>query len=409
MKRATVVSLFVFAFITLPVCFSFPAYCLKGWKGSEQEAINAKNALVAEGFNPVQVIRNAAESYVVLGQFPSWLDAKWYQMCFEKRGVNDLSIQGRLTLGNGSDNTAPRDFYLFGNDLTKNNVSLDINRREIVEFEKLRGEKNYPECDALADKVLSGASADDPIRGWATLKKGYLAFRDKRHEDALSHFLKVANGEVPAPRDMRLEAMNRVSRLYLAKGQMENLIRYYRGLDELQSLMADNPTSQAQLQADKAWIIMELARRSEKYGGTQEDTRRACEKALQLVMPQQAPQTCALAQLMYMESFAYEQKPEVAIPLAEQLIEKYPDQLREKAMALIFLGVLEYQRGNLEKGYRWLEKVHQLGLDAKNQAPVSFGNIYPLRHSALWLRAIARDMKRDDLQRYWDDYIKNNW
>jgi hypothetical protein len=179
-------------------------------------------------------------------------------------------------------------------------------------------------------------------------------------------------------------------------------------LDELQKITED-PDSQAVLLTDKAWMVMEAAREPEKYGGNQEDARKMMEKVLTLTDPNEDPRTCALAELMYMESYAYEHKPEIAIQLAQQLVEKYPNRLREKCMALIFLGVLEYQRGNLQTGYDWLEKVHQQGLEPQNQAPFSFGRIFPLRHSAVWLRTIARDLNRQDLVDYWDSYIKQNW
>ncbi len=278
-----------------------------------------------------------------------------------------------------------------------------------MDFNNFYSSKDYAKCEELVDAILLNTNDTDPIKGWATLRKAYLAYRDARYDDAEAHFLKVAKGEVLAPRDLRLEAINRAARMYLKKGGVENNVRHYRGLDELQRLKKDDRVFQAILQADKAYIIMEAAREPEKYGGgSQEDMRRACEKVFQLVTPKEAPNTCALTELMYMESYAYEGRPEIAIQLAEQLINKYPNQIREKAMALIFLGVLEYQRGNLEKGYKWLEQVHQLGINPKKQAAVSFGSLYPLTHSAVWLKAIAKAMNRSDLVDYWDKFLKNN-
>ncbi len=100
---------------------------MKGWKGSEIEVNAAYNALVSEGFSPVRIIKNNSECYILLGEFDTVLDAKWYQLCFEKRGIKDLSIKHSLSLGGSFENTAPPDFYLFGTNLNQNeNIKLDM-------------------------------------------------------------------------------------------------------------------------------------------------------------------------------------------------------------------------------------------------------------------------------------------
>ena len=150
------------------VCSGFSDYCLKGWEGTTEDVQRSYNKLAGEGFSPLRIIENGGRSYILLGVFPSLMDAKWYIMCFEERGLNGLSIQ-RSYESIGNVNTIPSDFYLFGNNLGKNrNVILDINRKEITDFNNYRNAQKYPDCEMLVDNILNTCLI--PITGPVAIK-----------------------------------------------------------------------------------------------------------------------------------------------------------------------------------------------------------------------------------------------
>jgi tetratricopeptide (TPR) repeat protein len=218
------------------------------------------------------------------------------------------------------------------------------------------------------------------------LKNSYLEIRQKNKAAAKESFKALAEGCVASTRDHRDEALLRYG--LLLTGEKDKL-GAYQAFEELKN-RTDDPYRKAFSQVQQAGIIMEVSRGALGGGGKLEDCRNACMKIFEYVTPETAPQTCATAELMYLETYFYQLNYSKAIELGLAFLEKYPDQTRETSMAIQFIGLALNATGEYEEAIAILEKTFEKDFSAKGTAFGTDGKAWDMKkRAAVWIKHLA--------------------
>jgi TolA-binding protein len=152
----------------------------------------------------------------------------------------------------------------------------------------------------------------------AAMRLGYILLRNRGNEaEALKVFKTVASGAVAAPEEVRVESMLRCAALFHRGKDLDRALRAY----EQVATATANEEIQALAEMQCAGLHMEQAWNGKS---TFAETRRRCEKVLKSY-PNAAVETRATAELMALETYAYENNHRALLERADGFMARYKD------------------------------------------------------------------------------------
>ena len=168
--------------------------------------------------------------------------------------------------------------------------------------------------------------------GEAALRIGYLKLRNKDKAAALSEFEAVAQGEITASDETRLEAMIRCAKIYHAAKDRVKALQAFRECAEV----ADRTRYDSTTHLAIAGLYMELARSGV---GTLDDCISECNTILSVIdLPNNIKAT---AMQMKAECFYFQKDYDRALSQAKEILEKTPD-VKTMCMLADFYSGLSY-------------------------------------------------------------------
>ena len=367
-----------------------------------EEALEKQATQIHKGFAPVSIYKEGVVYRVIIGKYYDVITPKWMIGKFKESGIEGkiVSLDNENPIPESKEAAAqPNNLPEFARFLAEKNASLpdasfQEGRSEVREFDNIQKDKSTDELEAYVQNILDKASTDDPIRGWSLLKNGYLQCRKKDSAAAAESFRMLAEGTVASTKSQRSEALFRLG--FSLAGQNKKL-ESYQVFEALKN-MTDKPIEKAQAQVQQAGIIMEVARGAAGGGGTLEDCRKACQKVFEYVTPEQAPQTCATAELMFFETYYYANDYVKTIELGLQFLDKYSNQTRESSMAILFIGMALDNAGNYDQAVQMLLKVFEKDFSKKGTAFGANGKPWDMKQKAAeWIKYLAQKHKDPDL------------
>ncbi len=196
-------------------------------------------------------------------------------------------------------------------------------------------DKNFAGARALLDAVARGSQPSDQSQ--ARLSLVFLTLKQDGIAAARPGFLQVANASGNEP-SHRLDAMLRFAAL--AQGQRDYLPAWlaYTQIEKA----VDTPKILALVRMKRASIAFELL--ADRGKGNWAEVRTLCQVAEQT--PNAPPNNRATARLMYAETFYKEGHYARAVPEMEALVAAYPEQKRERAVALYWKALCLYRLGD---------------------------------------------------------------
>lgn len=384
---------------------------------NREDALAKKEEILNYGYAPVDIYQDGVMYQVIIGKYDDVLIPKLIQQKINERGnlSNVISLSGKTPIselfsGKILSNQIPdSDKYISIKNAAMPDAAFIETRTEVMEFEQLRKTTNVPELESYVKNILDSKPLDDPIRGWALLKNGYLQYKNNNKESMKESFRIVAERKVASTKSHSCEAL---MRLGLAAAGEKKKVESYQLFEELKN-QTDNNTLKAFAQVQQAGIIMEVARGAEEGGGTLEDCRNACMKVLAYTTPEEAKQTCATAELMYFETFYYEGKYEEAVELGWDFIAKYADQTREVSMALHFLGIAIDKIGNYQEALEVLKRTFDMDFSQKGTAFGQNGVPFDMKAKAAeWIKYLSYKNNDDtiieEMKQLYPEYFSNS-
>lgn len=397
------IGLIIFLLILVSqIGFAVP-YGVEILRTPDREAALEKQAShIQKGFAPVSIYKEGVVYKVIIGKYDDVMTPKWMIGKLKESGIEGktVSLENENPIPESTEaaaqpNNLPEsaEFIAVKNEPLPD-ASFQLDRAEVREFNNIQKEKSTEELEAYIQDILDKASMDDPIRGWALLKNGYLQCRKMDSAAGAESFRLLAEGTVASTKSQRCEALFRLG--FSLAGQNKKL-ESYQAFEALKN-MTDKPIEKAQAQVQQAGIIMEVARGAIGGGGTLEDCRKACQKVFEYVAPEQAPQTCATAELMFFETYYYANDYVKTIELGLQFLDKYNNQTRESSMAILFIGMALDNVGNYDQAVQMLLKVFEKDFSKKGTAFGSNGKPWDMKIKAAdWIKYLSRKHKDADL------------
>lgn len=385
MKETTFHGFFRFglAFLTALLCASPPPLYADGFTvrteafASSEDTARYANELKTKKL-PVLAMPSGLLNSVTVGPFRNYLDA-WLVMKHLGRA------EGRSFQVEPFEATADS----FADPLMVIPPFFTVETASAAElpFQSLRGNSEYEKLEALdtnkRDKSVYEAALlskapkiddTDPLKGYIYVNLGIVeilkagardACPDERNawkftcphvKAALDYLEPVANGRIASAASHRVMAMRRVAWLTHQSGDRVGAYKAYRQLEQF-----SHSADQRDLcKVECIGLLMELA---ECEVGTHEDVRREVEKVL-AELPQSNHKQRALAELMYLETFARQPKPDNqrAAELGAAFLEKYQAMgdnslQRELAAACFQTGFFYERAGKYELARLYFKKV----------------------------------------------------
>jgi tetratricopeptide (TPR) repeat protein len=369
---------------------------------NHDEALEKQASQMKKGFAPVGIYKEGVIYRVIIGKYDDVMSSKWIAWKLKESGVegkivsfeNATPIPESIEAAGQTNNLPESVKFLIIKNAPLPETSFQSDRTEVKEFENVRKNKSIDELEASMQNILDQASMDDPIRGWALLRNGYLQLLKKDSAAAVESFRLLAEGSVASTKSQRCEALLRLG--FSLEGQKRK-IESYQAFEALKNL-TERPLDGAIAQVQQAGIIMEVARGSESDRGTLEDCRNACQKVFEYVTSEKAPQTCATAELMFFETYYYANDYTKTIELGLQFLEKYSKQTRETSMAILFIGMALDNTGNYDQAVQTLLKVFEKDFSKKGTAFGADGKPWDMKQKAAdWIKYLARKHKDPEL------------
>jgi len=384
---------------------------------NREDAISKKEEMINLGYAPVDIYRDGVMYQVIIGKYDDVLTPKLIMEKIKGRGLsgNIISLYEKapiaeLFTGKVLPNQIPdSDKYI----CIKNTAMLDSafieTRSEVQEFDQMTKNRTIPELESYVQNILDTKPMDDPIRGWALLKNGYLQYKKNNKESMKESFRAIAERKVAVTKKHSCEGL---MRLGLAAAGEKKKLESYQLFEELKNQTESN-IQKAFAQVQQAGIIMEVARGAEGGAGTLEDCRKACMKVLTYTTPEEAKQTCATAELMYFETFYYEGKYNEAVDLGWDFIAKYADQTREVSMALHFLGISIDKVGNYQEALDVLKRTFDMDFSSKGTAFGQNGVPFDMKAKASeWIKYLSYKNNDatiiEEMKKLYPEYFNNS-
>jgi len=362
---------------------------------NRDEALQKQTEYIHKGFGPVDVYIKDQLFKVIIGRYDDVLIPKWI---VEK--LKDSAIAGELQSLEGINplpevmtsgtlaNAIPANIrYISCQNDPLPDSSFQEQRQEVQVFERIVKEQSIIDAETYLQSLLYTKPQDDPIRGWAMLKKGYLQYKKNDKSGMKESFLAVSERRTAATRSHSCEAL---MRLGLALAGEKKKLESYQAFEELKNQTLSN-NQKAFAQVQQAGIVMEVARGAAGGGGTLEDCRRSCLKVLEYTSPANFPSACATAELMYFETWFFEENWDKTVEFGLQFLQKYPNQTRETGMCIHFLGIALEKTGNYKTAIEILQNTFEKDFTPKGTTFAVDGKSLDMKQlAANWIIFIAR-------------------
>jgi len=354
MKRTVSMFIFVVPFLLAVHVESgaveAPSHFYRVQVGAEDlETLKAQ--LESEGWSPLSLEEERGESRLFVGEFEYCVDAVICASHFVQSYrapavvVSATNVEGATSFA-GVKGALPRIFHQPERHMGEvPNLALPEEDPLVANLQTLQESSDKEAYRQDLVGAINVLEATDVRKGFALTRKGILDLLDRNFEDSLQSLRQVANGEVVATRVDRIKAMRRVA--WILHQQWDRL-KAYQAYREMGAFTGSD-LMRATAAVECAGLLMELARH---HGiGDLSECRRECQKALEIADEEDPDfrQLRATAELMFMETFYYEGRNEVAAGLADSFVLKYPDRSRELPMALLFQACAYKKLGNYEK------------------------------------------------------------
>ena len=187
-------------------------------------------------------------------------------------------------------------------------------------------------------EAITRDHAGAPEAGEAHLRCAYLMLLNKRPDPyVLKRFLKIARGEVPAEKEVRLEAMLRCAALYYRMKDLDTSAAAYMAIE--------NATRDSELRAfarmQRGAIMLEKA-----YNGKvpYSESRRLCDGVLK-EFPDANKQTRSTSALMLIETLCHEEKYEEVVLRSDEFFDEFLN-LEEAPIAHYWIAKAYHKTGN---------------------------------------------------------------
>lgn len=379
-----------------------------------ERAFMRKTELEKLGYDPIFIRQEDSLNKVFFGKFEYYLDAFAYEKYIKDNFDSSVIIVG-LPNSNGlisfSSPVSPfakvfstpetkinqaTDYSLDFNDDLTSPLLLLLNKGDEDEFVP----KEVTTAKPIIEHISNVLPDTDPRKGWAMTRLGIIELQAGNYKSARNYFIPVVNGEIKARRLDRIKAMRRVAWTYHIEGDRLTAYRAYRELEQWTA--SDLMRTIAQVEC--AGILMEMAR-SEK--GSLEDCRRECQKVLTMA-PERFIKQCATAELMYFESYYFENDYDKCIILGEKFLQKYrsyPECKREISAALCFTAQSYARNIKYEETIRLLLELVNMKLTPQDE----FYHVDLHKWAINWLVWTYKAMGDKENADYWDQRMSQNW
>jgi hypothetical protein len=176
-------------------------------------------------------------------------------------------------------------------------------------------EGRYVDAELDLRESMGRLSNDDPAKGWASMRLGYLEHRRGNLDMSRAYFTRVASGDFAATPFEKAEALQRLGAIAHSQKDRAGAWRLFR---QMYHEAADvSQKSEAALQL--AGLNMELARSAK---GTLEETRQFIQEQLQWI-PESERRIRARMELMHLETRYFERDYQGCVDEAEPFLAKY--------------------------------------------------------------------------------------
>jgi tetratricopeptide (TPR) repeat protein len=186
--------------------------------------------------------------------------------------------------------------------------------------------------------ALETLDKSDAVRGRVELEVGKAVVRDGgKAAPAMDHFLAVARGEVAANADDQMRA-----RLCAADSwhyYYFNPVRARKAYAEILAAHGSDIKIKSRCMVETLACLLESAR---SEAATYDEVRRYTAQ-IHLDVPSEYEKTHAVADLIAGESLFYEGKYDEAVTVLEGVRADYPNRIRERSMASMFLGEIYFR------------------------------------------------------------------
>lgn len=318
---------------------------------------DAEKSLQESGVQPLAVQRTEDGERLYFGKFAYYAEGLYFVKQLKSQGYFSARMEDVTTAGLALNGEVkyPRG-TLFKDLQSTNSAQYDARDARIMPiYEQMKSGPPEAAMRALDNIVRDEAITPPSLRGWAMLRQGYLNIKNKNKAAALPMFKAVADGTVPATKADRIDAAIRVARLHHSAKERVDALQAYTELLKLQEDPKDRGFTLLQI----AGLKLELARSAK---GSFEEVREACQEVLK-VAPSTDRLTWATAELMYLESYVFQPKPqrEEVIRLANEFMGKYKDQRKLYGIALYFRSTSQRILGRTDEAREGFTDL--LGLD----------------------------------------------
>lgn len=315
--------------------------------------------------------------------------------------TQDAGLRGRLEVG---EHVEEIEEYVDPLDYISPVFTLNVQNSSDLEFQTAAGVPGYeelrvldtPESQAEYVAALRNAaqltSPESPLMGYIETNLGITALLEGKFVEAKQRFRRVANGEVAAAANHRLMSMWRLG--WIAHQEGDHLLAYqiYREVDRFST----NARTDARCVKEIAGLIMELAK--DKGEGTLDELRFFVREHRSRIGTQYRDDLATI-DLMYAESYYYDDLLHEFLPVINSFLANAPDDARKQiATGLVFRGIALHRMGDFSSAIDSLDRVLQMDLRQEDR----WQSIPDIKLHAL--RWIIRLCEREENQPLLDYY-----
>ncbi len=259
-----------------------------------------------------------------------------------------------------------------------------------------------PGSFTAARSKLNRLEDRDPLKGWlmVQLSRG-LVLRDFSAEEAFPMLLEVARGEVAATAEDQLEAR------WLAADSFHyfetNSLKAYEAYNEILREHGSDEGVRARAMTEIAACLLELAQSEKSYYN---EVRRAARQLMESVSPEYE-RAHAVADLLYCESWLYEEDLEQALSEFAGFETRHPNRLREIAMANQMRGWMLAELERWEEAVPWFERNLEIDLPPEESFYWKGERWNLKRLASKWLMHYAGRFEDRERQKRYAEYVDN--
>jgi tetratricopeptide (TPR) repeat protein len=364
--------------------------------GAVAQCQESQASLEALGYTPLNLEVDGEVGTLSLGEFPYYVDALLVLDDLKERGFGEAKIISEDNVSKSQFAYAmgaipgEKKLIALGSPSSVEKVS-DLSDSAIEEVNKIIAESDTNEAISQIKFMQANRTDDDPVKGVMELRIAYLNYRKGDKDSAKECFKRIANGDVAAPKESRIEAAGRLARVYHAQSDRKSAYECFRTVAELTE---PGEGRHSVALKEMGGLMMELAKGDD---GTLKECQVFFQNALEEI-PADHNQSRAIIGLMYAESFYYDGDNDRSIQECKDYLEDATLPLRERATCLLFLGLAYHQQGDNE-----LAKVTLLECTSLELGPKDHWKHIPniRKHAAVWLKTIAqREGNKEDIDRF---------